>query len=715
MKYLVFIFAIFFSASIVMAACSSPSQTIVTMYKSNNSHLAIFNSTFNDSNAQQFICFDQIFEYSNTESNPWTSNEILTLSGIRNAHAEVVGESNYNVPLNYKGLSCDIETLSGCGGQYERPVLSLSGDTNAHGAIAGFGSYSSNVLCCSPEFTITEAKWKSVGGNELSQACVGNTVRLHVKGEGIANKANVTISHENTVNGLNKKSLPVIEMDLTNGEGNLNFYLNNSYNEGDNRNFTFKVEVMDNDLTSNELLVLGSACSSDETLNINITGMDDRMAYFTGIQNTINYSVDPTQDYGIIFNWSIPQDNFNTNAGSFNRTFNTAGQKTIILDAVNAYGARAHEEITILALGGTGDVQVMSYIDEPTRRALLDAHGTITVVNFSGEGSYVLESKMDLNTCGGSVDCIAGNCPAKMNNSCSASDIPITLGGTGTYENMNYAWNRNENGNGFVLGGLGAKNGFMIYTNSMYSKAEHDKLLKLGLVYQSASSNESREFTVGRCIMDNWGYIKTISNGIAIKVNTADLLNVPSRFKIGTYNPDVCKGEDKINGTSDDCCPNGYYCSTSEGCKLMPATQPRITRCSDLMSINACNNWSYMNLLGTRVSSIGSCGVQSQGCEWNGTCKDVIISYNITTAIENARKMISYTNASSCDAASGYWQMDKVTTCSGTCPLGGECGTNETIYVKCGVPMFDVPFFGVYELLISVLGIFGVYFIARRK
>jgi len=78
------------------------------------------------------------------------SNKIIGLSSETNAHAEILGESNYPVDVCYDGLSC--MNIYECGGTYPIGILSLSDDINAHiGEINDYGPPDGSNICCKNE------------------------------------------------------------------------------------------------------------------------------------------------------------------------------------------------------------------------------------------------------------------------------------------------------------------------------------------------------------------------------------------------------------------------------------------------------------------------------------------------------------------------------------------------------------------------------------
>lgn len=190
------------------AACATPSQTILTLYQNTNSHVAVYNSSYNDPSAIIPICYDAIFGTQYTGAAPWScsgTNTLLKLSSINNAHAENASLSDYPVSVCYGDLSCHIETGNGVGtctsGNF---VLSISGQnglpgsaqTNSHLSIDGSYPY---YLCCTSNNNpsqpgITLVQWRNSADQQINQAPFSQNVKLFANTPGLDGKViNFTI------------------------------------------------------------------------------------------------------------------------------------------------------------------------------------------------------------------------------------------------------------------------------------------------------------------------------------------------------------------------------------------------------------------------------------------------------------------------------------------------------------------------------------------
>ena len=107
-------------------------------------------------------------------------NKVIGLSAPTNAHAEVPGDTNYDVNVCYNGLEC-VSSSSGCDSNYPINVFNLSSDTNSHISAtptAGFDI----AICCkvlnipSPSCSLSSATWSE------SSVLAGDSVVLDLAG-----------------------------------------------------------------------------------------------------------------------------------------------------------------------------------------------------------------------------------------------------------------------------------------------------------------------------------------------------------------------------------------------------------------------------------------------------------------------------------------------------------------------------------------------------
>jgi len=132
--------------------CIYPNQTILSLYSPNNTHAAVFNSTYNDPNYQVPICYEQIFGFKYTKSNnPWNcngnTNWVISLATSNNSHAANKSTSGYNVNICYGDLSCQIVNNPLCPAGYNF-TLSMSSLNNSHLSNSSTEASYPYKLCC---------------------------------------------------------------------------------------------------------------------------------------------------------------------------------------------------------------------------------------------------------------------------------------------------------------------------------------------------------------------------------------------------------------------------------------------------------------------------------------------------------------------------------------------------------------------------------------
>jgi len=140
---------------VVQPGCEIQNQTILTLYSENNSHAAVFNSTYNDPNYGVPICYDTLFGHEYTGDNPWNctgNNSIINLYSSTNSHASnqtiiFGGVPFYTTNVCYGDLSCTVRYGSCNTDNNETTILSLSDWTNAHLAKGDFSPYLYKVCC----------------------------------------------------------------------------------------------------------------------------------------------------------------------------------------------------------------------------------------------------------------------------------------------------------------------------------------------------------------------------------------------------------------------------------------------------------------------------------------------------------------------------------------------------------------------------------------
>ncbi len=152
--------------------CSSPTQTMFSLYQTDNSHVAFWN----DSNYNYKICYDEYFGSSYDGSNPHdcsvgNSNAIFWLTNTTNSHVSAVETTEYNIPVCYGELSCSVRQNTCNVG--ETNIATLYDTSNSHVAISDYIGYDYKVCCTDAE---SELIWQDMNGEEITQANVGDSV-----------------------------------------------------------------------------------------------------------------------------------------------------------------------------------------------------------------------------------------------------------------------------------------------------------------------------------------------------------------------------------------------------------------------------------------------------------------------------------------------------------------------------------------------------------
>ncbi|MEK6873340.1 MAG: hypothetical protein AABW91_00695 [Nanoarchaeota archaeon] len=131
------------------------SQVILTLSGLTNAHAGIIGS----SNHSVKICYNSIFNKQYTLNNSQvckndSSNTVLILSGGKNAHAKVSNMTlnSGDIPVCYGDLSCKV-VLGGCNSSIgEKRIIGLSDYDDAHLSFSILQGYEKN-LCCTSAFT----------------------------------------------------------------------------------------------------------------------------------------------------------------------------------------------------------------------------------------------------------------------------------------------------------------------------------------------------------------------------------------------------------------------------------------------------------------------------------------------------------------------------------------------------------------------------------
>jgi len=217
------------SCSLVPADTCSDSNTVLNMYKTSNSHgeVASYSSTFEltgeailskgtPSTLDMYaLCCNFVGSRTCTSSG---SNEVLSLSSLTNAHAEIPSLNTYSTKVCFDGLSCIGKTNPTDNDEKNYPIkmVSLSSNTNAHLAYYNSPDYTYKILCKKTGSTPPPAP-TNLGNSNFNLQGTANPLKLDSNQIGTsASKVNVKITNLNANSNSNvymevyeKNSIPL--------------------------------------------------------------------------------------------------------------------------------------------------------------------------------------------------------------------------------------------------------------------------------------------------------------------------------------------------------------------------------------------------------------------------------------------------------------------------------------------------------------------------
>ncbi len=738
--FIVSILTVFFIASLAFvqaAGCSLGSysnETILSLYAPTNSHLALWNDSVQTSYE---ACFNSTFGFSYTDQNPGVdvhacnpdySNVVVWLSGIANAHAyppTTTPPVGYPVPVCYAGLTCELRTNS-CRPGYQE-VISLSYPTNAHAELSDSNVYN-NLVCCSYGASAGwGTKWQDSKGDLIGVAY------------GKASAVNKTVQMIATTNlGPGKVvNFSVYEKDwsnpddfirnfsaVTNAQGVAtvsNFFITDQdmINGGINSlepgylQFYFTAASGAQDYDSELLYVNGT--ESNTPPSVSISGPTHRAIYYKGTTIQFNASV---IDDGMIssYLWKIAEDGFQSSQKNFSYTLQTEGQKTITLKVTDNKGVSDEKQIAIAVVASPGG---MAFVNQP--RHLQTLVNSLLQVSFSANESYIINSVG--SPCPTTVTCLAGNCPTHTENTpngCSPSTLTVA-GTPQPFTSAYFNWAFSDGDNGAAMDGFG--NTAATKRFGLPSSSEGDKRVDLIVNYTNAGTGVGVLRTTSRffTLLDARQCVDNGNTWIEYNETSGE-----ETTRYSTLTTGRCSGKDGLFGSSDDCCPVGWACSTG-GCN-----PTNITKCADYSNKTSCNK-DALNVVKNDPfwNSIPKCGevvngvVTTCSCLWNGT------SETSGSCGLNKSSTSSGGTTGGCTYSSCYYSTSSTGECvngyatiqviagftNGTCAGGiteDQCVSGPRT-VLCGKPTVALSFFGVWQFIASFLFIGVVYFLITHR
>ena len=733
-----------------------PNQNILNISGATNAH----GEVWNEGNYNVDICYNDLFGVEYPDQDPHVCdglNLVLNLSAQTNAHAEVPPGANYVVGVCYGDLVCrSIPGNQNCDiGNGEIEVVSLSAETNAHLEKADSNIYtgsSNRKICCSSAFAglgavkFTDLRWEDFFGNEINESYVNRTVKLIAEttfSSGTEITFEIweedpflnpddpirTLSNNNALIGtVDSQGIAIAPWRITDDDmkrgadcvlgvcsepNPWEFYFIASSGGviNDSREF--------DDGTFNGILYTNNIEGNNTFPTANITGeLVHRGIYFTGIDIEFNHSSFDLEGPIVSFEWTIENSagiELTKTDESFDYAFTTQGQKTITLRVTDERGEWDEDQIAVLAIESPG---IFAFINKPFHREIVVNESL--VVKLDASDSYVVDNNYDKNTCQGTIDCLAGNCPIQTQNWPSCTNNPITVRNPQQgFSSLNFSWKFDD---GDEFSGFGNVSGEKPYAIASTSLTDN-KIIDLLLSYNSQEEVSTKRIFIlldqSQCIDGGTFWIEDPTG---------------RRIRHSTMNSNACGGPNGVIGGGDDCCPVGFTC-TEEGCRRGPNPPDS---CSDYTNRTDCNNDTYSvasidplrNQIGCDSFQNGS--VIRCECLWNGTsefngeCALTKISISGggpgTSCVEY--QCLYIYNETECTG--GYMTINVQTqfiqggpTCT-TPPLAREecLGDAQTYVIPCGQINFELGFFDMAQFFAAVIAIFIIYFLispGRRK
>jgi hypothetical protein len=178
----------------------------------------------------------------------------------------------------------------------------------------------------------------------------------------------------------------------------------------------------------------------------------------------------------------------------------------------------------------------------------------------------------------------------------------------------------------------------------------------------------------------------------------------------------ACAGADLQAGTADDCCPQGFACSTSgttlgciadgDGSKTCASYVER-TSCENDSSLRAKNDpmWTYLNC----EQNIAGTNVLCK-CNWSLQNNCVLErEFRTDNNPEGSVSTCSFSSSSSA-CANGY----QTVTITATGHDDPSC-VSSVQTLPCGKPVIELPFFSGINVIIAIIVIVIIYLLLRQN
>lgn len=586
--------------------------------------------------------------------------------------------------------SCSIDSncLSGLGGVCNNNIGCQNGLT-----------CSSDSLCVQGSPKITDAYWTNMIGDGIASSDKEDTVKLVVSGTSLSGQ-------QVTFEVKKKKLLFDEEIDaktVTASSGNIATTTVKIDEEG---TYYFKASVSGSNKNSGELEVSNYAINSPPVSLI--SSPVGGAIYFEGNPVSFVHNSYDIDDEIVSEKW-VFGDGSTGEGRTTSHSYSSKGQKNVYLEVKDSRNARAVSKVGIIIADSSG-YSVFSAIEKPMNDAVIVSSSL--VIDYSGKQSYVIKTSSTGSPCSVSVECIQGQCPVRTRASPSCaqnqSELIDVVGSTKGYTDMHFNWSFKD-GKYYLSQDTG--NGRSSGTKGFADSGNKNITLQIkytygGQTYSSVSSIEFLLLSQRQCSSDGATWYEVKNEKIVGSIDTLSTIS--------------CAGLDKQAGTNDDCCPQGFYCSTdgTVGCKVDSESQG--LGCGSYTSQTACNSDSSNRVRNDVLWESRNCGRTIDGanvlcaCVWDDS-KDICELESSDRPDDNpiwgSLSTCRYTTETA-ECVDGY-QNVKIfaNSLAGNNPL---C-VDSTEVLPCGKPVVALPFFTAPQAISVVVLIFIIYYLITRK
>lgn len=615
---------------------------------------------------------------------------------------------------NPVGASCtrvsDCEFTSTCDSAVSQcryiTNVECTSDSQCRSDLRCIPGYDGKLRCTAPITTaITSATFADLVGTPITSGDSNDTIMLVAQGTGL-NGRNVTFKAYRKQSLLDSKVLEASVFPSSSTTANITFKPTSG------GTYYFKASVSGSDTQSADFSVGYTATNTPPV--VLLSGPAAGSLYFVGSNITFTHSSYDPDDPITSETWNFG-DGSTATGRSTTHAYSTSGQKNIVVEVADGRGAKASGSTSILVANNNG-ATLFAIIDKPAYGSVLS--NASLMVDYSARKSYVVSiTTSATSACTTTVTCLQGQCPATTSASPScASNKNAQIAVTGTpqtHNQISFNWTFKDGMNYLMPeSGVGKVNGSKAFAD--YGQKNITLQLRytpLGAGSTPLTALTSREFLLlnqRQCSASGTTWYK-VSNGFITE----------ARDTLGTV---ACAGLDLQAGTNDDCCPQGFTCTTgaNPGCKL--DTNATLA-CSSYTTQSACTADSADRVRNEVLWQHYNCGNSVGGnnilcaCAWNAD--DSLCEFSRNTRLDNGvsgfLSTCTYTTQTG-QCVNGY-QTVEITASSNV--NGDELCAGSTQILPCSKPVIELPFFSAWQFasgLVAVLLLHLIYsrFVSRK-